>query len=59
VPFWLASLQVISPDAEMQVDPAAVPLDLVDLTLAVLLTTSLERQHLRILRELLELSQHL
>jgi hypothetical protein len=43
----------------VQVDSAALKFDLVELALAVLLTASLERQHLRVLRELLELSQHL
>ena len=55
----LAALGVVSPDAEMQLDPAALPLDLVDLALAVLLAARLERQHLRVLREVLQPSQHL
>jgi hypothetical protein len=45
---------LISPDPEVQIDALALPLDLVDLALAELLTASLERQHLRILREMVE-----
>ena len=52
----LALPPLVSPDPEGQMDTAAMPLDLVDL--AELLTASLERQHLRILREIVELSQH-
>jgi hypothetical protein len=54
----LASLRIVAPHAEMQVHLAAPALDLVDLALAVLLTPSLERQHLRIPRELVEGGQH-
>jgi hypothetical protein len=50
---------LVSPDAEVQIDAVALPLDLVDLALAVLLAASLEGQHLLILREVLQLSQHL
>ena len=39
----LTALGVVSPNAEMQLDPAALPLDL---ALAVLLAARLERQHL-------------
>jgi hypothetical protein len=45
---------VVSPDTEVQVDAAALSLNLVDLALAVLLTTSLECQHLRILGKVLQ-----
>jgi hypothetical protein len=45
---------LISPDSEVQIDAVALALDLVDLALAELLTASLERQHLRILREMVE-----
>jgi hypothetical protein len=38
----------------VQIDAVALPLDLVDLALAELLTASLERQHLRVLREMVE-----
>jgi hypothetical protein len=41
-------LGVVASDAEMHVDPTALSLHLVDLALAVLLTTSLEREHLRV-----------
>jgi len=50
----LALPPLISPDPEVQIDAVALPLDLVDLALAELLTASLERQHLRILREMVE-----
>jgi hypothetical protein len=41
----------------MQVHPAALPLDLIDLALAVVLTTGLERQQLSVPRERLERGQ--
>jgi hypothetical protein len=53
------TLPVVSRDTEVQVDVAALPLDLVDLALAVVLTASLERQHLRVPRKLLQRAQHL
>jgi hypothetical protein len=34
-PHWLPVRRVVAPNAEMQVDPAALPLDLVDLALAL------------------------
>jgi len=49
--------RLVSPDAEMQVHPAALPLDLIDLALAVLLAASLERQHLDVPWDVLELGQ--
>ena len=42
----------------MQVHPAALPLDLVDLALAVVLASSLEGQQLGITREHLKRRQH-
>jgi hypothetical protein len=42
----------------VEVDPAALKFDLVDLALAVLLTTSMERQRLSVPREVLERGQH-
>jgi hypothetical protein len=42
----LASRRVIQADAEVQVDPAALEFELVDLALAVLLTAGLEGQEL-------------
>jgi hypothetical protein len=42
----------------MQVHPAALPLNLVDLALAVLLTASLEGQQLGVSRESLEGRKH-
>jgi hypothetical protein len=47
----LASRRVVSADAEMQVHPAALPLDLIDLAFAVVLAAGLERKQLRIPRE--------
>jgi hypothetical protein len=47
----LALLEVVSSDAEVQVDPVALPLDLVDLALAVLLTARLEGQQLGVSRK--------
>jgi hypothetical protein len=43
----------------VQISPAALELDLVDLALAVLLTGSRERQHLSVPREPLQGGQHL
>ena len=43
MPPSLAS-RVVSPGAKMEVHPAALPLDLVDLAFAVLLAAGLERQ---------------
>jgi hypothetical protein len=48
---------LVSPGAEVQVNAVALVFDLVDLALAVLLTPSLECQHLRILGEVLQLLQ--
>jgi hypothetical protein len=45
-------------DAQVQVHPAALPLDLIDLALAVVLTTSLEGEQLGVPRERLEGGQH-
>jgi hypothetical protein len=42
---------------EVQVDPAALELELVDLTLAVVLTTRLEGEDLQVARQVLELGQ--
>jgi hypothetical protein len=42
---------------EVQVDPAALELELVDLALAVVLATGLEGQDLRVARQVLELGQ--
>jgi hypothetical protein len=41
----------------VQVDPAALELELVDLALAVILAAGLERQDLKVARQVLELSQ--
>ena len=51
---YLALLELVSPDAEMQVYSAALPLDLVDLALAVLFAASLEGKQLRLPREQLQ-----
>jgi hypothetical protein len=47
--------QVIAAGTKMQVHPAALPVDLVDLTFAVILAAGLERQQLRVPREPLQL----
>jgi hypothetical protein len=54
----LDSPRVVPTDAEVQIHPAALPFDLVDLALAVVLTTGLERQQLSVPRERLERGQH-
>jgi hypothetical protein len=41
----------------VQVDPAALPLDVIDLALAVVLAASLERQQLRIPRRAISENQ--
>ena len=41
----------------MQVDPVALPLDLIDFALAVVLAAGLERQDLEVAGEVLELGQ--
>jgi hypothetical protein len=46
----LASRRVVSAGAQVQVDPAALPLDLVDLALAVVLAAGLEGEQLCVLR---------
>jgi hypothetical protein len=51
--------RLVPPGSELQVDLAALELDVIDLALAVLLTASLECQHLRVPRELLQRGQHL
>ena len=55
---YLALLGIGAPDAHVQVDPVTLPLDLIDLALAVLLAASLERQHLRVPRQVLQRGQH-
>jgi hypothetical protein len=50
----LASPRVVTADAEVQIHPAALPLDLIDLPLAVVLAASLESQQLRVSWERLE-----
>jgi hypothetical protein len=45
------SRRVIPVGAEVQGLPAALPLDLIDLALAVVLATSLERERLRVPRK--------
>jgi hypothetical protein len=56
-PSWLLPRRLVAADAEVQVDPAALELQLVNLALAVVLTPGLEGQHLQVAREVLELSQ--
>jgi hypothetical protein len=57
-PYRLASRWVVAAGAQVQVDPAALPLDLIDLTLAVVLTTGLKGQQLRVPRKRLEGREH-
>jgi hypothetical protein len=58
-PHHLASRGVIPAGAQMQVHPATLPLDLIHLALAVILTASLEGQQLGVPRERLERGQHI
>jgi hypothetical protein len=53
----LAPRRVVPAGAEVQVHPAALPLDLIDLALAVVLATRLERQQLGVPRKRLECCQ--
>jgi hypothetical protein len=45
--------RIVQSDSEVQVDAAALPLDLVDLAFAVLLATWFEGEHFRLPRKLL------
>jgi hypothetical protein len=51
-PRWL-----VAPDAEVQVDPAALELELVDLAFAVVLAAGLEGEDLEVAGEVLELGR--
>jgi hypothetical protein len=51
-PRWL-----VAASPEVQVDPAALPLELVDLALAVVLAARLEGEDLQVAGEVLELGQ--
>jgi hypothetical protein len=51
--------RIVQSDSEVQVDPAPLPLDLVDLALAVLLAAWFEGEQFRLPRKLLEFGQHL
>jgi hypothetical protein len=53
----LASRRVVPAGAKVQVHPAALPLNLVDLAFAVVLAASLEREQLRVTRERLDCCQ--
>jgi hypothetical protein len=55
----LQLLGLVAAGPEVQVDPAALELELVDLALAVILATGLERQDLQVARQALELGQEL
>jgi MFS family permease len=57
-PARLASQRVVPADAKVQVNPAPLPLDLIDLALAVIFAASLEGEQLRVPREGLERYQH-
>jgi hypothetical protein len=51
-PVWL-----VASGPEVQVDPAALQLKLVDLALAIILAADLEGQNLKVAREVLKLGQ--
>ena len=53
-PYRLASRRVVPAGAEMQVHPAALPLHLIDLALAVILAAGLEGEQLGVPRERLK-----
>jgi hypothetical protein len=57
-PHRLASGRLVAAGAQVQEDAAALPLDLIDLALAVVLTTGLEGQQFGVPRERLECGQH-
>ena len=48
---------LVAPSPQVPVDPAALPLKLVDFAFAVVLAPSLEGQNLQVAREMLELGQ--
>ena len=54
----LASRRIVPADAQVQIDPTALPLDLIYLALAVVFTASLEGEQLGVPRERLKGSQH-
>ena len=56
-PARLAPRRLVPACAKMQVDPAALELELVDLALAVILAAGLEREQFGISRELLQFGQ--
>jgi hypothetical protein len=56
-PGQLVTRRLVAASAQVQIDPAALELKLVDLTLAVVLTASLEGQDLQVAGEALELGQ--
>jgi hypothetical protein len=57
-PGHLASRQVVPAGAQVQIHPAALPLHLIHLALALVLTTGLEREQLGVARKRLERCQH-
>jgi hypothetical protein len=50
---------VVPADAKVQIHPAALKLELVDLALAVLLAAGLERQHLEVAGKMLQAGKEL
>jgi hypothetical protein len=56
-PARLPSRWLVASDPEVQVDPATLELELVDLALAVVLAAGLEGEDLQVAREVLELGQ--
>jgi hypothetical protein len=57
-PGHLTSRQVVPAGAKVQVYPAALPLHLIDLALAVVVAAGLEREQLGVARKRLECCQH-
>jgi hypothetical protein len=49
--------RLVAAGPQVQIDPAALELELVDLTLAVLLATGLESEDLQVAGQVLELGQ--
>jgi hypothetical protein len=54
-PSWLPPRWFVSPGPQVQVDPAALEIELVDLALAVVLAAGLEREQFGTSRELLDM----
>jgi hypothetical protein len=55
----LAPRWLVAPGPQVQIHPAALPLDLVDLAFAVVLAGGLEGEHVQVARQVLELAKQL